>query len=107
MTEAVVERTSAMTTKSGSLCKSSNVNKILKLGALGTTARQKCFEVAHHVKVVEEFGGCVRSGGFEIRCALTKASEICRRTWRSRGCGLLFSGGANNGAIEQQKQVEG
>jgi hypothetical protein len=74
--------------------------------ALRTAARQKCFEAACHVKVGEEFDGCAGSGGIEIRSAQTKASEIFRRTWRSRGCGLLFPGGANEGAVEQKKQAE-
>jgi hypothetical protein len=73
---------------------------------LHTASRQKCFEAAFCVKVVEEFGGCARTGGIEILPARTKASEIFRRAWRSGGCGLLCVGDTNEGAVEQQKQTE-
>jgi hypothetical protein len=74
--------------------------------ALGIAARQKCFEAACHVKVVEEFGGCAGSGWIEIRSTLTKVSRTFRLIWSSPGCGLLFSGVTNEGAVEEKKQTE-
>jgi hypothetical protein len=74
--------------------------------AFGNAVRKKGIGAAYHVRDVEELRGRAKFDGIEIWLALTNANMVSRQTAVSRGCMIWFSGDANEGTVEQKKQVE-